>query len=194
MRSLSFKETANGLRSGSLGSNSGASHSYCSLRGRVSRTFENIRKILLSKSNDRPSGGSESSGVWMRKDRVVRSRRRRGSEMTLNMRIRASRIGCAAVFLLAARANRAPSAQAASTKFEVSFPASARAGAITGRVFVVVSQKDTPEPRLEAGSWGDSGSLFGADVTALAPDESAVIDRSTPGSPLRSLGEIPAGD
>jgi hypothetical protein len=108
--------------------------------------------------------------------------------------MRASGMACAAVFLLAAHRKAAPSPEAAGTKFEVSFPASAHAGAITGRVFVVVSRRDKPEPRLEVGSWGDSGPFFGVDVNALAPDETAVIDQSTPGSPVGSLGEIPAGD
>jgi hypothetical protein len=101
---------------------------------------------------------------------------------------------CATAFLLSARAMAAPLPQAASGKFEVSFPAAAHAGAITGRLFVVVSTKDKPEPRLEAGSWGDSGPFFGVDVNAWAPEHSAVIDLSTPGSPVRSLREIPAGD
>jgi hypothetical protein len=110
------------------------------------------------------------------------------------MRMRASGTACAAVFLLAARTQAAPSPHAEGAKFEVSFPASVRAAAITGRVFVVVSTKDKPEPRFEAGNWGDSGPFFGVDVNALAPDQIAVIDRSTPGSPVRSLGELPAGD
>jgi hypothetical protein len=112
--------------------------------------------------------------------------------MRLNMRMRV--MACAAVFLMTARAKAAPPPEAAGTKFEVSFPASARAGAITGRVFVVVSRKDKPEPRLEAGSWGGSGPFFGVDVNALAPDASAVIDASTPGWPVESLGKIPPGD
>jgi Putative esterase len=98
------------------------------------------------------------------------------------------------IFLLAASTQAAPAQQAARGKFEVSFPVAAHAGAITGRVFVVVSTKDKSEPRLEAGSWGDSGPFFGVDVNALAPEQSAVIDASTPGSPVRSLREIPAGD
>src|SRR5580658_9165062 len=114
--------------------------------------------------------------------------------MRLNRRMRASGMACAAFFLLAAHRKAAPSPEAAGTKFEVSVPASVHAGAITGRVFVVVSRRDKPEPRLQAGSWGDSGPFFGVDVNALAPDETAVIDESTPGSPVRSLGEIPAGD
>jgi hypothetical protein len=114
--------------------------------------------------------------------------------MKLNMRMSVRGMACAAVFLLAARANAAPRPQAAGTKFEVSFAESAHAGAITGRVFVVVSTKDKPEPRLQAGSWGDSGPFFGVDVNALAPEHAAVIDASTPGSPVRSLREIPAGE
>jgi len=114
--------------------------------------------------------------------------------MKMNMRMRMSGMACAAVFLLAAHANAAPLPQAVGGKFEVSFPASAHTGAITGRVFVVVSTKDKPEPRLQAGNWGDSGPFFGVDVNALTPEQSAVIDASMPGSPVRSLREIPAGD
>src|SRR5580704_6430110 len=102
-------------------------------------------------------------------------------------------IGCAAIFLLAS-AHAAPVPGAAGGKFEVSFPASAHPGAITGRVFVVVSTSDKPEPRLEAGNWGDSGPFFGVDVNALAADQNAVIDLSTPGSPVKSLRDLPAGD
>ena len=114
--------------------------------------------------------------------------------MKLNIRMSVTGTVCAAVFLLAAGANAAASPQAAGTKFEVLFPAAAHAGAITGRVFVVVSTKDKPEPRLQAGSLGDSGPFFGVDVDALAPEKSAVIDASTPGSPVRSLRDVPAGD
>src|ERR1700688_2498968 len=101
--------------------------------------------------------------------------------MKLNMRMSVSGMACAAGFLLAARANAAPWPQAAGTKFEVSFPGSAHPGAITGRVFVVLSTKDQPKPRLQPGSWGDSGPFFGVDVNALAPEQAAVIDASTPG-------------
>src|SRR5580704_12332027 len=114
--------------------------------------------------------------------------------MRLRMRMVSRGVMCATAFLLSARAMAAPLPQAASGKFEVSFPAAAHAGAITGRLFVVVSTKDKPEPRLEAGSWGDSGPFFGVDVNALAPEQAAAIDVSTPGSPVRSLRDIPAGD
>ena len=107
------------------------------------------------------------------------------------MRIRAREIlswmGSVALLLLAAGAQ-------AAEKFEISFPTAVHAGAITGRGFVVITKTDTPEPRLVAGSWGDSGPLFGVDVAALAPGQAAVIDESTFGSPVHRLRDIPAGD
>ena len=96
--------------------------------------------------------------------------------MKSNIRIRVSALTCASFFWLVASVGAAPAPQAAGEKFEVSFPASAHAGAITGRVFVVVSTSDKPEPRLQAGNLGDSGPFFGVDVNALAPEQAAVID------------------
>ena len=78
--------------------------------------------------------------------------------------------------------------------FAVSFPASAHSGPITGRVFVVIAKREEPEPRLQAGSWGDMPPLFGADVVRLKPGGAALIDGTTLGYPLSSLADIPAGD
>ena len=79
-------------------------------------------------------------------------------------------------------------------KFEISFPASAHAGPITGRVFVVLAHSETPEPIRQAGSWTGQAPFFGADVDALAPGRAAVIDSSTPGFPANSLKDVRAGD
>jgi len=79
-------------------------------------------------------------------------------------------------------------------KFEVSFSESVHAAPITGRVFVIIATRKQPEPRLQAGSWGDTAPLFGADVNQLSPGQAAFIDSSTLGYPLKSLAEIPAGD
>ncbi len=99
-----------------------------------------------------------------------------------------------AVASFAANTHAAPRPQSAAAKFEVSFSGSVHSSPITGRVFIFVSQKETPEPRMQAGGWGDTSPLFGSDVNALAPDQVAVVDVSTPGYPTRSLREIPAGD
>jgi hypothetical protein len=102
-------------------------------------------------------------------------------------------IGVALTLLTAsARAGAAPLPPDA--KFEVSFPGSAHSGAITGRVFVMISQRETPEPRLQAGSWGDTAPIFAVDINALGSGHAVVIDAGTPGYPMRSLRDIPAGD
>jgi hypothetical protein len=96
-------------------------------------------------------------------------------------------MGCAAFLLL-------PAGAQAEEKLEISFPAAAHAGAITGRAFVMIAKKDTPEPRLLAFGWWDSGALYGVDVSELKPEQAAVIDASTFGVPMHSLRDIPAGD
>ncbi|HLW97550.1 MAG TPA: alpha/beta hydrolase-fold protein [Candidatus Acidoferrales bacterium] len=99
-----------------------------------------------------------------------------------------------AALLSSVKTARATTPQSSGPRFEISFPASVQAGPLTGRVFVMISQRDTPEPRLQAGGWGDTAPIFGTDIDALAPGKAAVIDGSTPGSPMRSLRDIPAGD
>src|SRR5437763_10145282 len=80
-----------------------------------------------------------------------------------------SALACLAVLLLA------PGAQAAQ-KFEISFPAAVHTEAITARVFVMIAKTDSPEPRLMAGNWWESGSFYGVEVAAGRPEEPAVID------------------
>ena len=81
-----------------------------------------------------------------------------------------------------------------SLRFQISFAASTHAEPITGRVFVVISNRETPEPRSQVGFWGDASPLFGADVDQLRPGQTAMIDGATLGYPPSSLADIPAGD
>lgn len=83
---------------------------------------------------------------------------------------------------------------AATTRFEISFPASLEQGPITGRVFVMISKTDRVEPRLQAGSYQASVPFYGLDVEALKPGVSAAIDASTLGFPVESLSRLPAGE
>jgi hypothetical protein len=85
-------------------------------------------------------------------------------------------------------------APASDLSFKISFPASTHAQPITGRVFVVISNRENPEPRLQVGFWGDTSPLFGADVVQLKPGDAATIDGRTLGYPPTSLRDIPAGD
>lgn len=81
---------------------------------------------------------------------------------------------------------------AADTRFNISYPAIANSGPITGRVYVMISRTAQSEPRLQVGRVGVP--FFGRDVRELAPGQNAVIDATDLGSPVESLKDIPAGD
>lgn len=80
------------------------------------------------------------------------------------------------------------------TRFEISFPSSLHSQPITGRVFVIISRKSDPEPLIQMGSWEDPPPIFGVDVNQLKPGNSAIIDGTTPGYPVKALRDLPAGD
>jgi hypothetical protein len=81
-----------------------------------------------------------------------------------------------------------------SQRLEISIPAMVKGQPLTGRAFVMISRQDNPEPRLQVGSWGQTTPFFGTDVEQLTSGAPAVIDGDTPGYPLKSLKDIPAGD
>src|SRR5580698_5830385 len=83
-------------------------------------------------------------------------------------------------------------AYAADTKFEISYPAAANPGPITGRVYVMITRTSDREPRLEVGRVGIP--FFGRDIEKLAPGKSVEIDATDIGTPVVSLSEIPPGD
>jgi hypothetical protein len=83
-------------------------------------------------------------------------------------------------------------AWAADTRFEISFPAAAHSGPITGRVFVMISRNAEREPRLEIGRLGVP--FFGRDIEKIAPGQSAVIDAGDLGTPVESIAQIPSGE
>ncbi len=79
-------------------------------------------------------------------------------------------------------------------RFRISVPSTTRSEPITGRVFLMLSRRGEPEPRLQAGAWETSVPFFGKDVEGLGPDQEVVIDEKTLGYPVKSLGDIPSGD
>ena len=93
---------------------------------------------------------------------------------------------------IALAAVAASSCFAAATRFEISYPASAAAGPITGRVFVMISRDNRREPRLEISRVGVP--FFGRDIEKLAPGQAAAIDSTDLGTPVESLADIPPGD
>lgn len=86
---------------------------------------------------------------------------------------------------------RAPSGK---LRFEITFPADMHPETITGRVFVMLTRNEKPEPRLQAGSWQTSVPFFGLDVESWEPGRTMVIDETILGYPPKSLRDIPEGD
>lgn len=78
-------------------------------------------------------------------------------------------------------------------RFAVSFPASAHPQPVTGRLFLMVSRTNEPEVRLQS-HWFNSPQIAAIDVDQLKPGATAVIDATVPGTPLKSLAQLPAGD
>ncbi|HEX3866546.1 MAG TPA: hypothetical protein VHV78_07315 [Gemmatimonadaceae bacterium] len=77
------------------------------------------------------------------------------------------------------------------TTFEITFPASAHAGPITGRLVLAIAKTAQPEPRLAISPRG--AAIFGIDIDQLAPNRPAVIDESTLGYPAQ-LSALAPGD
>ena len=80
----------------------------------------------------------------------------------------------------------------AKISFEIRVPASVRSTPLTGRVYAIISRRETPEPRLQVGRVGTP--LFGHDVEHLAPGAPAIINGSELGTPVFDMADIPAGD
>ena len=78
------------------------------------------------------------------------------------------------------------------TSFQISYPASAHAGPLTGRAYIMISRTNEKEPRLSVGRTGVP--FFGRDFEGVAPGEPITIDADDLGSPVDSLADIPAED
>jgi hypothetical protein len=79
-------------------------------------------------------------------------------------------------------------------RIEVSFPATLEAKPRDGRVILVLSRRETPEPRLAQMTSVNAQPMFGIDVNGLKPGQPAVFDAGTRGWPVESLRDIPPGD
>lgn len=79
-------------------------------------------------------------------------------------------------------------------KFDIFFTQAAHPQPITGRVLLILSKHDKPDPRFQAGSYFLSAPFWGKDVNQLAPQDTVVIDSTALGYPVDSLKNLPAGD
>jgi hypothetical protein len=107
-----------------------------------------------------------------------------------------------AIFVAAPRTSRVSSASAApqamqqkNAPFTVSFGSDLSSTPLDGRVFVVISTTNDPEPRMQiVEEEARSQQLFGADIDGLAPGQQAAIPGEAEGYPLHHFSDVPAGD
>lgn len=86
-------------------------------------------------------------------------------------------------------------ASASSIRFEIVIAQGLTASAQNGRLFVVMSQSNSGEPRLLIGETGlDAPPMFARDVNDFAPGTAAVIDDKAIAFPISDLAHLPAGD
>ena len=77
-------------------------------------------------------------------------------------------------------------------RFEISVPPAVHPETITGRVYVMITQRPVPQPFLQIGRTGIP--FFGRDIVELPPGTAATIDSTDLGTPAASLRDLPPGD
>jgi hypothetical protein len=86
-------------------------------------------------------------------------------------------------------------AVAAQTRFAISFSSELSAAPLDGRVYVVISTTNVPEPRFQIlEDEVKSQQIFGADVDGLAPGQNAIIADDALGYPIANFHDVPAGE
>jgi hypothetical protein len=78
--------------------------------------------------------------------------------------------------------------------FSVSFPAELHPEPLDGRVLLMLTREEEPEPRFQVRPGVEAIPIFGIDVEGLEPGQPAVIDDAVFGYPATSLAEVPAGE
>ena len=79
-------------------------------------------------------------------------------------------------------------------KFNIVFPEKSDNQSFTGRLYLIITTKTDPEPRLQIGGWKNGPPVFAMDVSGVKPGGSVAITDSVLGYPLRSLRELPANE
>lgn len=80
-----------------------------------------------------------------------------------------------------------------SFEVHVSYPDSAGAGPLDGRLLLMISKDGGAEPRFQINDGLNGQQVFGIDVDGWKPGQPAVFDAAVFGFPLYSLAGVPAG-
>jgi Putative esterase len=86
------------------------------------------------------------------------------------------------------------SSLAQSPRFSISFPAARSAQSIDGRLLLLLSNDPSAEPRMQIDDTARTQMVFGVTVDGWKPGDTATVDESAFGYPVRSLKDVPSGD
>src|SRR5262249_12798835 len=86
------------------------------------------------------------------------------------------------------------SLRATKLKFAISFPASASADALDGRLLLLISTNDPKEPRLQISEDLSTQQVFGINVDGWKAGQPSIVDAGAFGYPVRSLADVPPGE
>lgn len=87
-----------------------------------------------------------------------------------------------------------PATAASPTVFSVSFPRTRSEKPFDGRILLILSTDPSAEPRMQINDTPKTQIIFGVDVEAMKPGQAKVVDASAAGYPIKSLGDVPAGE
>jgi hypothetical protein len=96
--------------------------------------------------------------------------------------------------LLCTPAAAAAQGAAPAPRIEVSYPAAAAAGPLDGRLILILTHTDTPEPRFQTRADFRAPQVFGMDVEGWAPGSSRPLGADAYGFPIANLADLPAGE
>lgn len=82
----------------------------------------------------------------------------------------------------------------ANLRFEISFPAESSNKTLDGRLLLLISNNNKQEPRLQISEDPTTQQVFGIDVDGLKHGQSATVDASAFGYPVRSISELKPGE
>jgi len=93
---------------------------------------------------------------------------------------------------ITAPANAAPDSTA--PKFSVSLPKERSAQPLDGRLLLILSNDPSEEPRMQISLAPRTQMIFGTDIDGLQPGQSATIDDTAFGYPVRYLHDVKPGE
>ena len=98
------------------------------------------------------------------------------------------------IFFLGLNCQTEETSAVSKLRFGISFKQDLSNEALDGRMLLMISTDESNEPRFQISDGPNTQLIFGIDVEGLKPGDTAIIDESVLGYPLKNMSEIPSGE